>query len=40
METFGEDPYLSGLLGVAFVKGLQFNDSGWLLAKSARPYAV
>ncbi len=26
-ETYGEDPYLSGRLGIAFVKGLQGNDS-------------
>ncbi|MHA1111303.1 MAG: glycoside hydrolase family 3 C-terminal domain-containing protein [Promethearchaeota archaeon] len=26
-ETYGEDPYLSGRLGVAFVKALQGNDS-------------
>lgn len=25
-ETYGEDPFLSGQLGVAFVKGLQGND--------------
>jgi beta-glucosidase len=25
-ETYGEDPYLSGRMGVAFVKGLQGND--------------
>ena len=29
-ETYGEDPYLSGRLGVAFVKGLQGNDSKYL----------
>lgn len=26
METYGEDPYLTGRLGVEFVKGLQGND--------------
>jgi beta-glucosidase len=26
METYGEDPYLTGRLGVAFIKGLQGND--------------
>lgn len=26
-ETFGEDPYLTGVLGTEFVKGLQGNDS-------------
>lgn len=25
-ETYGEDPYLTGLLGVAFIKGLQGDD--------------
>lgn len=29
-ETYGEDPYLSGELGVAFVKGLQGNDPRYL----------
>lgn len=29
-ETYGEDPYLSGVLGTAFVKGLQGNDSHYL----------
>ncbi|MDM7995066.1 MAG: glycoside hydrolase family 3 C-terminal domain-containing protein [Acidobacteriota bacterium] len=26
METFGEDPYLTGRLGIAFIKGLQGED--------------
>lgn len=26
METYGEDPFLTGRLGVAFIKGLQGND--------------
>jgi len=26
METYGEDPYLTGQMGVAFIKGLQGND--------------
>jgi beta-glucosidase len=30
METYGEDPYLSGRLGVAYVKGLQGNDPKYL----------
>ncbi|MDR1583617.1 MAG: glycoside hydrolase family 3 C-terminal domain-containing protein [Prevotellaceae bacterium] len=30
METYGEDPYLTGELGVAFVKGLQGNDRKYL----------
>ena len=25
-ETYGEDPYLTSRLGVAFIKGLQGND--------------
>ncbi len=29
-ETYGEDPYLSGVLGTQFVKGLQGNDSLYL----------
>ena len=29
-ETYGEDPYLSGVMGTAFVKGLQGNDSRYL----------
>lgn len=29
-ETYGEDPYLSGVLGVQFVRGLQGNDSRYL----------
>lgn len=29
-ETYGEDPYLSGVLGVQFVKGLQGNDPKYL----------
>lgn len=29
-ETYGEDPYLSGIMGTAFVKGLQGNDSRYL----------
>ncbi|MCI0513237.1 glucan 1,4-alpha-glucosidase, partial [candidate division KSB1 bacterium] len=30
METYGEDPYLTGQLGVQFVKGLQGNDPRYL----------
>lgn len=30
METYGEDPYLTGKMGVAFVKGLQGNDQKYL----------
>ena len=29
-ETYGEDPYLAGVLGVQFVKGLQGNDPKYL----------
>ncbi len=29
-ETYGEDPYLSGVLGTAFVKGLQGDDPTYL----------
>ena len=29
-ETYGEDPYLAGVLGTAFVKGLQGDDSRYL----------
>jgi beta-glucosidase len=29
-ETYGEDPFLSGVLGVQFVKGLQGNDPKYL----------
>lgn len=29
-ETYGEDPYLSGIMGTAFVKGLQGNDNRYL----------
>jgi beta-glucosidase len=30
METYGEDPYLTGKMGVAFIKGLQSNDPKYL----------
>ncbi len=40
-ETYGEDPYLSGLLGSAFVRGLQGNDSTYLKAAAcAKHYVV
>ena len=29
-ETYGEDPYLTALLGVAFVNGLQGDDPKYL----------
>ena len=40
-ETYGEDPYLAGKLGVAFVKGLQGNDEKYLkTAACAKHFAV
>ena len=40
-ETFGEDPYLSGELGVAMVRGLQGNDPRFLkTAACAKHFAV
>ena len=40
-ETYGEDPYLTGRLGVAFIKGLQGNDGKYLKsAACAKHYAV
>jgi beta-glucosidase len=40
-ETYGEDPFLSGTLGVAFIKGLQGNDPNYMLAMGcAKHYAV
>ena len=40
-ETYGEDPFLSGTLGVAFIKGLQGNDTNCLLAMAcAKHFAV
>lgn len=40
-ETYGEDPYLTGRLGVAFVKGLQGNDPKYLkTAACAKHFAV
>ena len=40
-ETYGEDPFLSGTLGVAFIKGLQGNDTNCMLAMGcAKHYAV
>lgn len=40
-ETFGEDPYLTGRLGVAFIKGLQGNDEKYLKsAACAKHFAV
>ncbi len=40
-ECFGEDPYLIGRLGVAYVKGLQGNDPKYLkLVSTLKHYAV
>ncbi len=40
-ETYGEDPYLTGRLGVAFIKGLQGDDDKYLKAAAcAKHYAV
>ncbi|WP_304067151.1 glycoside hydrolase family 3 protein [Pedobacter glucosidilyticus] len=40
-ETYGEDPYLTGTLGKAFVKGLQGDDPKYLKAAAcAKHYAV
>lgn len=40
-ETYGEDPYLTALLGVAFIKGLQGNDPNYIqTAACAKHFAV
>ncbi|MDA3878980.1 MAG: glycoside hydrolase family 3 C-terminal domain-containing protein [Prolixibacteraceae bacterium] len=40
-ETYGEDPYLSGLLGSAFVQGIQGDDPNYLKAGAcAKHYVV
>lgn len=40
-ETYGEDPYLTGRLGVAFVKGLQGTDPRYLkVVATPKHYAV
>ena len=40
-ETYGEDPYLTGRLGVAFIKGIQGNDEKYLKAAAcAKHFAV
>ena len=40
-ETFGEDPYLSGKLGVRFVEGLQGHDETYMkVAACAKHFAV
>lgn len=41
METYGEDPYLTGEIGMAFVRGLQGDDEKYLKASAcAKHYAV
>jgi beta-glucosidase len=41
METYGEDPYLSGELAVRFIKGLQGNDPNYFkLIATAKHFAV
>ena len=40
-ETYGEDPYLTGRLGVSFIKGLQGEDAKYLrTAACAKHFAV
>jgi beta-glucosidase len=40
-ETYGEDPYLTGRMGVAFVKGLQGDDPKYLkVVATAKHFAV
>ncbi len=40
-ETYGEDPYLTARLGVAYIKGLQGNDENYFkTAACAKHYAV
>jgi beta-glucosidase len=40
-ETYGEDPYLTGTLGAAFIKGMQGNDPKYLkVATCAKHFAV
>ena len=40
-ETYGEDPYLTARMGVAFVKGLQGNDAKYLkVVSTPKHYAV
>ncbi len=40
-ETYGEDPYLTGRMGVAFVKGLQGDDPRYLrVVATAKHFAV
>ncbi|HEU5397241.1 MAG TPA: glycoside hydrolase family 3 C-terminal domain-containing protein, partial [Verrucomicrobiae bacterium] len=40
-ETYGEDPFLSGTMGVAFIQGLQGDDPKYMLAMAcAKHFAV
>lgn len=39
-ETYGEDPYLTGVLGVSYVKGLQGDGEVMKAAACAKHYAV
>ena len=40
-ETYGEDPYLTGQMGLRFVKGLQGNDPNYLkVVATAKHFAV
>ena len=40
-ETYGEDPYLTGQMGMQFVKGLQGNDPNYLkVVATAKHFAV
>jgi len=40
-ETYGEDPYLTGQLGVAFIKGMQGNDKKYFkVIATAKHFAV
>lgn len=40
-ETYGEDPYLTGTMGVAFVRGMQGDDPGYFKTIcTAKHYAV
>lgn len=40
-ETYGEDPYLTGRMGIAYVKGMQGNDPKYLkTAACAKHFAV
>src|SRR5258707_3920106 len=41
METYGEDPFLSGRMAVSFIKGLQGDDPKYLkVVATAKHYAV